>query len=274
MSLQGGNSNQENLNQVTSVKRQRAGNKVYVNRLIKETKRLTDLQGNTGQPDKSKVIASREMLSTKIQLNKFYEEQILDSIDTEADIEREIFESSEFEKPVSELIISINMWLKSHDNEAMSDGTVSYPIQNSNLQNSNISVRPRLPRQEIPPFSSDPIQFQSFWEIFDSSIHSNTSIAPINKSSYLKTLLTGKVKDALKSLELTSGNYDEAVAILKSPFGEPQFVIQSNINILLAHHPVSSSSNILTSVRFAIKWKQSREIYSVLRFTQNILVQF
>ena len=45
-------------------------------------------------------------------------------------MEREIFESSEFEKSVKELIISINMWLKSHDNEAMSDGTVPYPIQN------------------------------------------------------------------------------------------------------------------------------------------------
>ena len=98
----------------------------------------------------------------------------------------------------------------------MSDGTVPYPIQNPNSQNSDISVRPRLPRQEIPSFSGDPLQFQSFWEIFDSSIHSNTSLAPITKFSYLKTLLTGKAKDALNSLELTSRNYDEAVAILKS----------------------------------------------------------
>ena len=80
------------------------------------------------------------MLSTKIQLIKSYDEQILDSIDTEADMEREIFESGDFEKLVSELIIYINMWLKSHDNEAMSDETVPYPIQNLNLQNSNISV--------------------------------------------------------------------------------------------------------------------------------------
>ena len=72
----------------------------------------------------------------------------------------------------------------------------------------------------------------------------NTSLAPINKFSYLKTLLTGKAKDALNSLERTSENYDEAVAILKSRFGDPQVVIQSNINILLVLHPVSSSSNI------------------------------
>ena len=67
------------------------------------------MQNNVGQPDKAKVIVNREMLSTKIQLIKSYDKQILDSIDTEADMEREIFESSEFEKSVKELIISINM---------------------------------------------------------------------------------------------------------------------------------------------------------------------
>ena len=67
------------------------------------------MQDKVGQPDKVKVTANREMLSTKIQLIKSYDKQILDFIDTEADMEREIFESSEFEKSVSELIISINM---------------------------------------------------------------------------------------------------------------------------------------------------------------------
>ena len=130
MSLHGGNSNQVNLNHVATVKRQRVGNRIYLNRLIKETKSLIDIQDNVGQPEKAKVTANRKMLSIKIQLIKSYDEQILDSIDTEGDIEREIFESSELEKSVEELIISINMWLKSHDNKAMSDGTVPYPIQN------------------------------------------------------------------------------------------------------------------------------------------------
>ena len=55
----------------------------------------------------------------------------------------------------------------------------------------------------------------------------------------LKPLLTGKAKDALNSLELTSGNYDKAVAILKSRFEDPQVVIQSNIDILLALRQIS-----------------------------------
>ena len=98
--------------------------------------------------------------------------------------------------------------------------------------------------KEFRLFCSNPLQFQSFWEIFDSSIHSNTSPASINKFSYLKTLLTGKTKDTLNSLELSSGNYDKALAILKSRFGDPQVVILSNIDILLALHPVSGSCNI------------------------------
>ena len=47
----------------------------------------------------------------------------------------------------------------------------------SKIKNSNISVRPRLPRS---PFSGDPLHFQLFWEIFDSSTHENTSASRSN----------------------------------------------------------------------------------------------
>ena len=99
MSLNRGNSNQVNPNEVTTVKRQKAGDKIFVNRLIIiKKKNLIDIQDNVGRPGKAKVIMNGEMLSTKIQLIKSYDEQILDSIGTEADMEREIFESSGFEK--------------------------------------------------------------------------------------------------------------------------------------------------------------------------------
>ena len=81
--------NSSNFNQKRE--RERAGNKIYVKWIIKETNTLIDIQDNVGQPDKAKVIANREMLSTKIHLIKSFDEQILDSIDTDADMEREIF---------------------------------------------------------------------------------------------------------------------------------------------------------------------------------------
>ena len=128
MSLHRDNSNQVNSNQVTSInqerERDRAGNKLDVKRITEETKTLIDIQENVGQPDTAKVIANHEILSSKIQLIKSYYEQVLDSINTDADIEIEIVESSEFGRMVNELMISINMWLKSHEDDVMSDRTV------------------------------------------------------------------------------------------------------------------------------------------------------
>ena len=126
MSLHRDNSNQVNSNQVTSInqERERAGNKLDVKRITEETKTLIDIQENVGQLDTAKVIANHEILSSKIQLIKSYYEQVLDSINTDADIEIEIVESSEFGRMVNELMISINMWLKSHEDDVMSDRTV------------------------------------------------------------------------------------------------------------------------------------------------------
>ena len=67
--------------------------------------------------------------------------------------------------------------------------------------------------------------FQPFWEIFDSSVNSNPNLDKISKFSYLKGLLRDKSSNAILGLLLTSENYDEAVTLLKSRFGEPQIVI-------------------------------------------------
>ena len=86
--------------------------------------------------------------------------------------------------------------------------------------------------------------FQSFWEIFNSSVNSNPDLDKICKFSYLKGLLKDKASDAILGLSLTSENYDEAVTILKSRFGNPQIVIQTNIDVLLSLQNIESCSDI------------------------------
>ena len=75
--------------------------------------------------------------------------------------------------------------------------------------------------------------FQSFWKIFDRSVNSNAKFDKISEFSYLKDLLKVKASDLIIDLSLTSENYHEAVAILKFQFGDPQIVIQTNIDVLL-----------------------------------------
>ena len=86
--------------------------------------------------------------------------------------------------------------------------------------------------------------FQSFWEIFDSSVNSNPNLDKISKFSYLKGLLKDKASDAILGLSLTSENYDEAVAILKSRFGDSQIAIQTNMDVLLSLPNIESCSDI------------------------------
>ena len=62
--------------------------------------------------------------------------------------------------------------------------------------------------------------------------------------SYLKGLLKGKASDAILGLSLTSENYYKVVAILKSRFGDPQIVIQTNVDVLLSSPNVESCSDI------------------------------
>ena len=86
--------------------------------------------------------------------------------------------------------------------------------------------------------------FQSFWEIFDSSVNWNLNLDKISKFSHLKGLLKDKASDAILGLSLASENYDEAVAILKSRFGDPQIVIQTNVDVLVSLTNVESCSDI------------------------------
>ena len=69
--------------------------------------------------------------------------------------EKEIIGSKDFEQSVSFATLSIAMWIKSHENEVISIELNKTP---SKLQ---------FPHA-WPRFSGDPLQFQMFWEIFNS----------------------------------------------------------------------------------------------------------
>ena len=43
----------------------------------------------------------------------------------------------------------------------------------------------KLPKLELKPFDGSALNWQSFWDRFDSSIHTNTDLNDIDKFSYL-----------------------------------------------------------------------------------------
>ena len=98
----------------------------------------------------------------------------------------------------------------SHDTTTISSVTESTtvtthtttPIVSPQLYNSS-----RLPKLELPTFSGDPLNWQSFWDSFEAAVNSNPTLSPIHKFNYLKAQLQGDAARAISDLPLTELNY-------------------------------------------------------------------
>jgi len=79
--------------------------------------------------------------------------------------------------------------------------------------------RVKLLKLILRPFNGEITAWTTFWESFDSSIHSNRDISDTDKFNYFNSLLTGTAQEAVSGLLLTSATYTEAVAVLKKQLG-------------------------------------------------------
>ena len=104
----------------------------------------------------------------------------------------------------------------------------------------------RLPKLDLPHFDGDVLNWSTFWDSFESSIHYNTTLTPIQKFSYLKAQLVGIAAQTVTGFALTHANYETAIALLKERFGHPQKIINSYMKAL---SELPSPVNELNSLR-------------------------
>ena len=62
------------------------------------------------------------------------------------------------------------------------------------------------------------------------------------KYTYLRSLLDGDAAAAISGLSLTAENYDEAVSLLRSRYGNKQVLISAHIDKLLNLSSLATSS--------------------------------
>ena len=96
-----------------------------------------------------------------------------------------------------------------------------------------VSSLPKLPKLELPKFGGKVPDWNSFRDLYNFSIHTNPTIAKVNKFSYLQSLLEGQAAQAIKGLTLTVTNYDAAIAILRDQFGKTQPTIAAHMDEIL-----------------------------------------
>ena len=113
----------------------------------------------------------------------------------------------------------------------------------SSVEPSNASVR--LPKIDLPKFGGCKLEWSSFWEIFEVSIHKNPDLAAVQKFSYLISCLTGEAKAAVSGLGLSGENYTEAVKILSVRFGDKTEVTREHFRCLQKLKRVSDTTDQL-----------------------------
>ena len=104
----------------------------------------------------------------------------------------------------------------------------------------SIISKVKLPKMVLKKFDGQLTNWATFWDMFVSSVHTNSELSDIDRFNYLHSLLEGPAADAVSGLSLTTANYAEAIAILKKRFGNRQQVVSKHMYLLLELEGVTS----------------------------------
>ena len=109
--------------------------------------------------------------------------------------------------------------------------TVSSFSSSSNSANSAQFYR--LPKISLPSFSGDILQWQSFWDSYESTINSNANLTDVQKFTYLKSQLEGTAARVVEGFAMTNANCVRAIDLLKERFGKQQKTTHAAMQALI-----------------------------------------
>ena len=118
----------------------------------------------------------------------------------------------------------------------------------SSVSASGSSARVKLPKLELGKFGGNAMEWQHFFDVFKSLIHSNSGLTDTDKFTYLRSSVYGAAAAVISGLSLTEANYAAAVKCLEQRYGDPQRIISAHMDALL-NLPGISNEHDLSGLR-------------------------
>ncbi|XP_054287757.1 uncharacterized protein LOC129003486 [Macrosteles quadrilineatus] len=104
------------------------------------------------------------------------------------------------------------------------------------------SVNIRLPKLELKHFDGNPLQWVSFINLFDSSVHKNVSVSNVAKFQYLLSVVSGEPLSLIKSLNITTANYLVAYQLLRDRYHNTRRLTTLHLNQIMDLPNITSGS--------------------------------
>ena len=178
----------------------------YLSSNSNQENHILDIISNysANQQNELNLKAKKTCLTENIEKVKELDTKILDSLKTELDqiLEYDIFH---------EILVKIDSCLYSLKQPESEFSSLS--IYTSNNTSNKVEIK--LPKPELFKFKSDITMWQTFWDQFNSSIHSNEDISDVNKFNYLHSFICDEAREIISGIAPTSSNYKTAVDILQ-----------------------------------------------------------
>lgn len=114
----------------------------------------------------------------------------------------------------------------------------------NNLENTMRQSRVRLPKIELPVFSGSYEDWYSYQDTFEKLIHTNNSLADIEKFHYLRSSLRDKAAEVIRFIEITTDNYHEAWTTIKDRFDNKRWIVHKHIKAMFEAPSLTKENHI------------------------------
>jgi len=93
--------------------------------------------------------------------------------------------------------------------------------------------RPKLPEIKLPDFDGDYTKWLFFKDSFETTIHMDNSLTPVQKHQYLIGVLQGEARNVIQGFKISNENYESAWKLLKDTYDNNMLIIQNHLDELL-----------------------------------------
>ena len=149
-------------------------------------------------------------------------------------IVNEIEEAGDFHAEVHETLLRIDQVLIDNKSDKL-DHYVS--ISSSVVSEASSSCGTKhvacLPKLVLKKFKGEACQWQTWWDCYNSAIHTNPELTDVDQFNYIKSLLEDEALSTIQGLPLTAANYKTAIDLLTERFGRKSVIVSSHMDSLL-----------------------------------------